>query len=187
MPGSGQTKNSPLVPDVVPTNAVPPAGSPQADGADEPPVLRDGSDLTVPLNPILDAVPVFEPPRPPPASGISGVWLFVPAAHTKISGLYPPLYIELRVIEESGVLRGRYRGQYRVTDRAISPIVSFQFEGRANADHARLPWHGAGGAEGEVVLRLLNRSSLEVTWVANQLSEELSLISGTATLVRKLD
>jgi hypothetical protein len=65
--------------------------------------------------------------------------------------------------------------------------VSFHFEGQGGTDRASLPWIGGGGARGEVRLRLLTPGTLEVTWVANRLSEELGLISGTATLVRKLD
>jgi hypothetical protein len=105
----------------------------------------------------------------------------------KTDGLYPPDYIELSLTEQSGILRGRYRARYHVPDQAISPTVSFQFEGQSGPDRASLPWNGAGGAKGEVRLRLLTSGTLEVTWVANQLSEELGLISGTATLVRKLD
>ena len=43
-----------------------------------------------------------------------------------------------------------------------------------------------GGSQGEVTLRLLASGGLEVSWVANQMGD-LGLISGTATLVRKLD
>jgi hypothetical protein len=149
--------------------------------------------------------PVFEEPAPvrrtaPPAANplatlwpapaspsIAGNWLFVPAPDTKSAGLYPPEYIELRVTEEAGVLRGRYRARYRVTDKAISPTVAFEFEGWGRNDEAKLPWTGAGGAKGEVAMRLLESGALEVTWEANRMGAELGLISGTATLVRKLD
>jgi hypothetical protein len=133
------------------------------------------------------AVSVREPVHTPLGPEWGGVWLLVPSPHAKTNGLYPPEYIELRVTEESGILHGRYRARYHIRDQAISPSVSFQFEGQAGRDRANLRWSGAGGARGEVHLRLLTPITLEVTWLANQLSEELGLISGTATLVRKLD
>jgi hypothetical protein len=149
--------------------------------------------------------PVFEEPAPargmtPPVANpvaalgpalaspsIAGNWLFVGASDTKSDGLYPPEYIELRVMEEAGVLRGRYRARYRVADKAISPTVAFEFEGRGSNDEAKLPWTGAGGAKGEVTMRLLESGALEVTWEASRMGAELGLISGTATLVRRLD
>ena len=82
-------------------------------------------------------------------------------------------------------MRGSYRARYRVTDRAISPTVAFQFEGRAAAEGGVLPWRGAGGSQGAVTLRLLANGNLQVEWEADRLGEELGLISGAATLVRK--
>jgi len=97
--------------------------------------------------------------------------------------VYPPEYIELRVIEEAGVLYGRYRARYRVTDRALWPEVSFEFEGKPEQN--TFGWQGAGGARGELRLKLVGPGRLEVSWWANQLGERLSLASGTAVLVRE--
>ena len=97
------------------------------------------------------------------------------------------MYIELRLSESSGKTRGRYRARYRVSDRAISPTVAFQFEGRTASDGGVLPWKGPGGASGEVTLHLLPNDNLEVQWSAGRLGEELGLIAGSATLVRKLE
>lgn len=137
------------------------------------------------------AVPVANPVAglglAPAGSALAGDWLFVPAPDVKTAGLYPPEYIELRVMEDAGVLRGRYRARYRVADKAISPTVAFEFEGRGLDGEARLPWTGAGGAQGEVTMRLLESGALEVTWEASRMGAELGLISGTATLVRRLD
>ena len=133
------------------------------------------------------AFPVLDPAQAPLVRQLTGVWLLSPSPHPKTNGLYPPDYVELSLTEESGILYGRYRARYHIRDQAIPPTVSFQFEGQAGPDRATLPWIGAGGARGEIQLRLLTPGTLEVTWVANQLSKELGLISGTATLVRKLD
>jgi hypothetical protein len=117
---------------------------------------------------------------------LSGDWFFVPAAETVKSG-YPPEFIELRLREHEGGMRGSYRARYRVADRAISPNVAFQFEGSAGAEGGVLPWRGPGGSQGEVTLRLLANGKLQVEWEADRLGEELGLISGAATLVRKLE
>ena len=125
-------------------------------------------------------------PSPAPA-GLAGEWLYVPSVRAKDDGLYPPEYIELRVTEEDGVVSGRYRARYRVADQAISPNVTFHFRGRAGADGGSLPWTGTSGAHGKLTLRRLSNGALEVTWVADQLGAELGLVSGTATLVRRLE
>lgn len=183
------------------------AREPAADGlgledvpVDQAPVLARG-----PTGGRSVAGPVFEEPAPvrptadpvanpaatlglaPTNPSLAGNWLFVPAPDTKTAGSYPPEYIELRIVEEVGVLRGRYRARYRVADKAISPTVEFEFEGRGSSDQAKLPWTGAGGAKGEVTMRLLEGGALEVTWEAHRMGAELGLISGTATLVRRLD
>ena len=125
----------------------------------------------------------------PPGVGpnvLSGDWVFVPVAET-LKSAYPPEFIELRLREHAGAMRGSYRARYRVADRAISPNVAFQFEGRAGAEGGILPWSGPGGSQGEVTLRLLANGSLRVAWEADRLGQELGLISGAATLVRKLE
>ena len=83
-------------------------------------------------------------------------------------------------------MHGRYRARYYVPDRAISPAVAFQFDGAPDSEGV-LPWTGPGAARGEVRLHLLSSGILEVSWVANQMGDELGLISGTAALVRKLE
>ena len=118
---------------------------------------------------------------------LTGEWLFVPPANGGRNELYPPEYIDLRLADNSGVLRGRYRARYHVGNRAISPTVAFQFAGQAEPDRASLPWTGDGGASGEIELRLLADGALEVTWHARSLGTELGLISGTARLVRKAE
>ena len=127
-----------------------------------------------------------EPEVPHTPQTIAGEWFFVPSPAIKNTE-YPPEYIELRVSDDHGAIRGRYRARYRVADRAISPNVVFQFEGRALPEGGILPWRGAGGSQGEVTLRLLANGDLDVEWTADQMGEELGLISGKARLIRKLD
>jgi len=117
---------------------------------------------------------------------LTGNWLLTGRV-TSQRGEYPPEYIELRLTEHSGMLHGRYQARYRVTDRAISPDVAFRFDGHTGPEGGVFQWHGPGDAVGDVTLRLLPDGSLEVGWVAYRLGRELGLISGAATLVRKVE
>jgi hypothetical protein len=115
---------------------------------------------------------------------LAGTWLYVPPRVPGRQGLvYPPEYIELRIIEEPGALFGRYRARYRVTDRALWPEVNFEFDGKP--EQATFGWRGAGGARGEVQLKRVGPDRLEVTWWASELGQRLGLASGTAVLVRE--
>jgi hypothetical protein len=156
-----------------------------------PPVVGTAADplpaLVPPLLPVITPPPTeAAAPISAPAPRLAGRWLFVASRGTKLAG-YPPEFIELRLSEAGGVLRGLYQARYRITDRAISPNVAFRFEGPAEPDGCVLPWQGPGESKGDVTLRLLSTGGLEVDWVAHQLGRELGLISGTATLVRKLE
>jgi hypothetical protein len=169
----------------------PPTASPPVTVANNGKAFPETSNMGAEPNQIIEiappAPPVLEPAHSSSGPRLSGVWLLVASPHSRADGLYPPEYIELRLSEDSGILRGRYQARYHIPDRAIPPTVSFQFEGHAGPDRASLPWIGAGGARGEIRVRLVTQGTLEVIWVANRLSEELGLISGTATLVRKQD
>ena len=70
--------------------------------------------------------------------------------------------------------------------RPLPPTLLIMIEFAEIGDNV-LPWTGAGGARGEVRLRLLSSGVLEVSWAANQMGDNLGLISGTAALVRKLE
>jgi hypothetical protein len=118
----------------------------------------------------------------------AGTWFYAPTRLAPAAkALYPPEYIETTIVEEKGVLRGRYYGRYRVPDRAISPEVRFYFEGPAQPDHALLEWQGGGGARGEVRLKLVGENSLEVNWSATELGTTPGLAAGTAVLVRRIE
>jgi curved DNA-binding protein CbpA len=122
------------------------------------------------------------------AGRLAGTWIYVPLPVAAASeALYPPEYVEVVIAEHNGSIRGRYRARYLVTDRAIPSEVRFQFEGEADRDAANLKWAGAGGARGEVRLRLVGDHSLEVNWSALELGSQMGLVSGTAVLTRRRD
>ena len=141
------------------------------------------SHIAIPPLPFDVPAPRPQPATAPSKSALAGDWFFVPARASDSSG-YPPEYIELRLRQQGGLLHGRYQARYRVADRAISPNVAFQFEGR---EGGTMRWHGTSGANGEVNLRLLPDGELEVKWQADQLGREMGLVSGSARLVRKLE
>lgn len=124
-------------------------------------------------------------PAPPAQPKYAGTWFYTRPKISEFSNLYLPEYIEAVIVQEAGVLRGRYRARYKVADRAISPDVRFQFGGPADPEAPRLAWTGGGGAKGEVRLKLLSENSLEMDWTASRLGVSLGLSSGTAVLIRR--
>lgn len=153
---------------------------------------QDGPSAGEPFEPppaVTHPAPVdgIEPlvPTASPTHGLAGAWFYVPQTIDFASrDLYPPEYIDLVITEEQGMVRGRYRGRYRVPDRAISPEVDFRFEGHLN-EEGLYAWHGRGGARGEVRLRLISPETLQVVWLASDLGRQMGLGSGTAVLVRQ--
>jgi hypothetical protein len=114
------------------------------------------------------------------------MWVYVrPRKPGSQQALYPAEYVEAVVIEEAGVLRGRYRARYEIADRPISSEVAFRFQGKADREEATLDWDGAGGARGQLRLKLLSRNSMRLDWVATELGSQLGLASGTAILTRR--
>ncbi len=157
-----------------------PVAGPDAPGAGEP----SEPPPPVPHPAIPDS---SEPPDSGPVSpsGLAGAWFFVPQTIDFASrDLYPPEFIDLVITEEQGMVRGRYRGRYRVPDRAISPEVDFRFEGQVN-EEGLYSWFGRGGARGEIRLRLISPETLQVVWLASDLGRQMGLGSGTAVLVRQ--
>jgi hypothetical protein len=161
--------------------SAPPVSPPPITDFDPPPEQR--------IPPAPAAVPgilAAAVPQPPPAT-LAGEWFYVPSAGSRDAGLYAPEFIQLRLTECAAGVHGHYSARYRVTNQAIPPGVVFDFEGQPAGDTASLPWIAAGGSRGRVDLKLLRSGELEVGWAAEKLGPGLGLISGRATLVRKLE
>jgi hypothetical protein len=103
------------------------------------------------------------------------------------TGQYPPQFIEASISEHDGAIKGKYRARYYVSDRPISPNVNFEFEGKPEGDGAKLPWHGEGGSQGLLEIKLLSGDELELIWHATDFGQVLGLASGTAVLMRRPD
>ena len=164
-----------------------------------------GPDRDSALAPAVEPPPTLDPAPAPPLSVIhspvlaapqsgpteaafqfGGTWVYVrPREPESRRALYPAEYVEAVVVEEAGVLRGRYRARYEVADRPISSEVAFRFQGKADHGDATLDWDGAGGARGELKLKLLSRNSMRLEWIATELGSQLGLASGTAVLTRR--
>jgi hypothetical protein len=84
----------------------------------------------------------------------------------------------------AGMLRGRYYGKYRVSDRAISSEINFRFEGRQGDGVSVLPWAASNGSKGEMRLKRLSDESIEVNWITTSFGQANTLASGTAVLYR---
>ncbi len=144
--------------------------------------------VTPPIaNPIVpQAVPQTAQVEQPQPSKFAGTWIYVPDGKQSPNDLYPAEYIELVLWERDDALLGRYRGRYRVTNRALSPDVEFQFQG-VKRGHDRYAWIGNGEAKGEVGLKLVTANSMTVDWFTSQVGRTSCLSSGTAVLVRRIE
>jgi len=138
------------------------------------------------LNPGQLKPPVFEEgEKPMRKSTFAGQWIYARSAKDQTdTKLYPPEYIEVRVVQDNGRLSGSYQARYFVSNRAVSPTVSFRFEGEEKEGGEYL-WEGMGGARGKIELRLLTGQSMEVIWFATEMGTQLGLGSGSATLYRR--
>ncbi len=153
-----------------------------ASGVQLPPAVQPAADIPR-SGPMEAQVP--KPLEPPRRSAFSGTWFFTRVKTPAPSGMYAPEYIEAVISEDDGTVRGRYRARYRVTDKPISPDVSFYFEGRGNGSTASLHWTGGNGARGDLRLKLITENTLEVAWTATELGSSMGLASGTAVLIRR--
>ena len=119
------------------------------------------------------------------AGGLAGVWRYEPTKEAaRNPGFYAAEHIELNVFDESGVLHGYYTAHYLVPAGGISPDVAFNFSGERGRDAATGTWSGANGNRGEIRLRVLSDSALEVVWVTTRIKHANSLVSGKVTLRR---
>lgn len=123
-----------------------------------------------------------------PLRALTGFWFYLRTPEDKKNpGLYPPEFIEATMSEANGLVKGRYRSRYRIADRAISPDVNFEFNGKVSGNSVAAVWTGPGGAHGDMTIRLLSDNSMRVEWTATQLGSLQGLTAGTAALTRRLD
>jgi curved DNA-binding protein CbpA len=127
--------------------------------------------------------------RPAPRH-FAGFWFYAkpPEGQTnKNQSLYLPEYIEATILEDNGMIHGRYRSRFVIADRAISPDVDFTFSGTPGGTQSTCQWTGAGGAKGDLTLKLTSENSMRIDWVASELGSQQGLGSGTAVLTRRIE
>jgi hypothetical protein len=143
-----------------------------------------------PVSPPVETQKVRDGAAPPaeikkPSTALTGRWLYAPRDDDNDKSLYPPQYIELQIHDRAGgMVRGKYYAKYKISDRAISPEMSFQFEGKLSDRVSVLPWSSKEGSQGEIRLKRISGESIEVTWITTKFGRSDMLASGTATLYR---
>lgn len=165
------------------------AGSTSASATDPGPALTITELPSAPKTAELPGAGLSRPERPAKRQ-FAGFWFYAmpPLGQTnKNKTLYPPEYIEATIMETGGTIRGSFRSRFEISDRAISPDVNFTFTGAANGSQVSCPWTGAGGAKGDVTLKLTSENSMRVDWIANELGTQQGLASGTAVLTRRIE
>lgn len=139
--------------------------------------------------PVTHLDPVVAP-RPPVKVTLAGFWFYTPPKKPEkgqVQPVYKPDFIEATIVEQDGVVKGKYRSRLQVTDRAANPEVVFTFTGRPNGMTLTCPWVGLGGAKGEVTMKMTSDNSMRLDWAASEMGSQLAMASGTAILTRRVD
>jgi curved DNA-binding protein CbpA len=126
----------------------------------------------------------------PATQHFGGFWFYakpVEGQTNKNRSLYLPEYIEANIVEENGMIHGRYRSRFVIADRAISPDVNFAFSGTTGGTQCNCQWTGGGGAHGDLTLKLTSENSMRIDWIATELGSQQGLGSGTAVLTRRIE
>lgn len=147
------------------------------------------------------ALPTPAPPRPAPiviatsaspASAmprdpLEGEWVYAPTEPEKPrAGFYPPEFIDLKLFGagDAGALKGQYSAKYLVTDRPVSPEVSFQVAS-ASKGSRRFVWQASNGMHGTMSIDPVDDRTIRIDWRTTSAVRGPTLTSGTATLVRR--
>ena len=180
----------------VPTKEPPAPAPPQPASAEHRSTLRSNpvnsaalTELPVSQPPVPHLDPVIAP-RAPAKPTLAGFWFYTPPKKPEkgeSQPLYKPDFIEATIVEQDGVVKGKYRSRLEVTDRAANPEVVFTFAGRPNGVTLTCPWVGQGGARGEVTMKMTSDNSMRLDWAASEMGSQLAMASGTAILTRRVD
>ena len=183
-------------------NNTPPPPQPQAPPKKEPTLEAV---VTPPPTPTpTPAVPIDipkperrepAPAAPPPASTptysknhdpLEGEWVYAPNEPEKRKpGLYPPEFIQLKLVKDNSGMHGEYSARYNV-DRSVSPDVNFVLKA-TDPTAMKYVWTASNGAHGWFVIRNLETDTMRLEWrdTSKRNGQMATLTSGIATLVRK--
>jgi len=133
-----------------------------------------------PSVPVASSAPATVPRDP-----LEGEWVYAPKEPEKRKpGLYPPEFIDLKLFWNEGALHGQYRARYEVTDKPISPDVSFVLAAADKNSH-RFMWQSSNGSRGTLKISSIDPTSIKIEWRTTVFTTGPALTAGTATLVRR--
>jgi len=140
-------------------------------------------------------LPTAAPPKPavvttsanPGGDPLEGEWIYAPKEPEKRkAGFYPPEFIDLKLFGsgDTGSLRGQYSAKYVITDRPVSPEVTFELASVAKGSR-RFVWQSSNGAKGTLNIDPIDERTIRIDWHTTTAVSGPALTSGTATLVRR--
>jgi curved DNA-binding protein CbpA len=118
---------------------------------------------------------------------LEGEWVYAPKEpERRRAGFYPPEYIDLKLFGsgDPGNLKGQYSARYVVTDRPVSPEISFQLASVSKGSR-KFVWQSSSGAKGTLSIDPIDDRTIRVDWHTTSSIRGPALTSGQATLVRR--
>ncbi len=122
-----------------------------------------------------------------PRDPLEGEWIYAPKEpERRKPGFYPPEFIDLKLFSagDVGSLKGQYNARYVITDKPISPEVSFQLAS-VDKDTHKFVWQGTNGARGTIAIHAVDDNTIRIEWRTTSSVRGPALTSGAATLVRR--
>jgi hypothetical protein len=122
-----------------------------------------------------------------PRDPLEGEWIYAPKEpERRKAGFYPPEFIELKLFSngDDGDLHGQYNARYVITDKPISPEVSFQVASVEKDPH-KFVWQGSNGSRGTIAIHPVDDHTIRIEWRTTTSARGPALTSGAATLVRR--
>jgi len=122
-----------------------------------------------------------------PRDPLEGEWVYAPKEPEKRkAGFYPPEFIDLKLFGsgDPGSLKGQYSAKYVITDRPVSPEVTFELASVSKGSR-RFVWQSSNGAKGTLNIDPIDERTIRIDWHTTSAVGGPALTSGTATLVRR--
>jgi len=122
-----------------------------------------------------------------PRDPLEGEWVYAPKEPEKRkAGFYPPEFIDLKLFGsgDPGSLKGQYSAKYVITDRPVSPEVTFELASVSKGSR-RFVWQSSNGAKGTLNIDPIDDRTIRIDWHTTSAVGGPALTSGTATLVRR--
>jgi curved DNA-binding protein CbpA len=122
-----------------------------------------------------------------PRDPLEGEWVYAPKEPEKRkAGFYPPEFIDLKLFGagDPGNLKGQYSAKYLVTDRPVSPEVTFELASVSRGSR-KFVWQSSNGAKGTLNIDPIDERTIRIDWRTTSAVSGPALTSGTATLVRR--